>query len=253
MVNNKNIIGFAGRKRSGKGVLANLLKDEFNAKILTVADYLKYLCCDLLNVGYDNLNLMKDDGTTFSKYPDSRWYKIINIKTGISVNNIQSTIGGLEITSVRQMLQIIGTDLIRRYVPDWHVMRLMEDIDSYPSDKLIAIDDVRFPNEAQAIRNAGGKVFYIIRPDNIDISNHISETSLRWQDFDVENVLINNVGLEEYKSQFKMKFVNNFDINLKNGIFLSDNIEYIDEYQKFIETSYDNNNPLIKESLKIFK
>ena len=41
--NKLRLIGFAGRKRSGKTSLAEYLKNEENAIIITIADFLKYL------------------------------------------------------------------------------------------------------------------------------------------------------------------------------------------------------------------
>ena len=54
--NKLRLIGFAGRKRSGKTTLAKYLKNEENAIIITIADFLKYLCCDLMNMSYEELN-----------------------------------------------------------------------------------------------------------------------------------------------------------------------------------------------------
>ena len=54
--NNYNIIAFAGRKRSGKTCLCKMLQQEENAVIITIANYLKYLCCELMNMSYEELN-----------------------------------------------------------------------------------------------------------------------------------------------------------------------------------------------------
>ena len=73
------IIAFAGRKRSGKGMLAQGIKNNFkNAVILSFADNLKQLCAELLNTSSDNLNKMKNDGTTFSEKVYGRWVSIIS-------------------------------------------------------------------------------------------------------------------------------------------------------------------------------
>ena len=58
---NRHIIGFAGRARSGKTHLSELLSKESNAKIFTIAKYLKLLCCEILkldNIG--ELNRLKN-------------------------------------------------------------------------------------------------------------------------------------------------------------------------------------------------
>ena len=67
--NQLKIIGFAGRKRSGKTTLAKYLKNEENAVIITIADFLKYLCCELMNMSYEELNEKKDNGYVFDIVP----------------------------------------------------------------------------------------------------------------------------------------------------------------------------------------
>ena len=76
--NKLKLIGFAGRKRSGKTTLAKYLKNEENAIIITIADFLKYLCCDLMDMSYEELNEKKDNGYTFDIVPDNRWFNIID-------------------------------------------------------------------------------------------------------------------------------------------------------------------------------
>ena len=90
-------------------------------------------------------------GHTFEYTPNDRWFNLISKSTGISVDIIKKEIGDILFTDVRQMLQVIGTDLIRKYCPNWHVDKLTEDINSYSDDYVIVIDDVRFKNEKEAI------------------------------------------------------------------------------------------------------
>lgn len=227
-MSNRKIIAFAGRKRSGKTTLANLLQDEYGATIITIANYLKYLCCDLMNLSLYDLIRKKDNGYTFDIVPDERWYKIINKKTNINIDDIKKELDGKHITNIRQLLQVIGTDVIRKYNENWHVNQMIEEIESYPEDKLIVIDDVRFPNEQEAILERSGEVFYIVRPNVSEISNHSSETALKWQNFDVRHVIINdNMPLENFIMQFKLHYANNFDVFVRKSIFLYENKDYL--------------------------
>lgn len=227
-MNNMNIIGFAGRKRSGKTTLANFLKDEHNAVILTIANYLKYLCCELVNMTYDELNINKDNGYTFDIVPNDRWYKIINKETNIAINDIKKELKNKHITSIRQLLQVIGTDVIRKYNENWHVMKLNEAIESYPENTLIVVDDVRFPNEMKVIAEHSGEVFFIIRPNYLEVSNHSSETSLTWQFFDIKHVIINDrKSSNDFILHFKTHYNNNFNLDIPNSIFLYENKDYL--------------------------
>jgi hypothetical protein len=247
MRNNKTLIGFAGRKRSGKGVLANMMKEEYNAKIITVADYLKRLCCEILEVDYDTLNYMKDNGERICKFPIDRLYHIINEKVGLSTDEIFNAIGNTHIGNVREMLQVVGTDLIRRYQPNWHIWQMENDIKSCSDDTIIAIDDVRFPNERKSIESFGGKCFFVIRPCNNDVSNHISETSLTWKMFDDESIIINDKDMEQLKDNFRKMYDSNYEYNLRRYINAYKQ-NYNEELNNIIQHTL---NPLVREDLKI--
>lgn len=231
---NNKIIAFAGRKRSGKDLLSNAIVEynttvnNKNTIILTVAAYLKNLCCELLSI--DNATLLdwKDSNKTFNVKPTDRWFNLISLKTGIEKEKVVQELSTIEITNVRQLLQVLGTDIIRKYNPNWHVECLMKDILEYKETHDIIIDDVRFPNEREMIEKMGGSVYYIIRPDYFDISNHISETSLKWQHFKDENIIINNLPKNIMETYIKMWFANNCNISLP--IFLSNNTFYKDDY-----------------------
>ena len=155
MSKKSKIIAFAGRKRSGKGMLAKGMREYSpNVVIIAVADSLKLLCCKLLKITYDELTQMKDDGTTFEAKVDDYWVSTIKHEVKISDNIIRNEIGGRVFTNVREVLQIIGTDLIRKYSPDWHIDKTIERIKSYGDDKIVVIDDVRFPDEKRRVHPA---------------------------------------------------------------------------------------------------
>ena len=90
--------------------------------------------------------------------------------------------------TVRQLLQFIGTDLIRKYNTNWHVNRIRKMIDK---NKNYVFDDVRFKNELNLVKELGGECWFIIRPIINNVSNHESETSLTWRDFG-NKIIINN-------------------------------------------------------------
>ena len=56
----KNIIGFSGRMRSGKGVLADICEKQ-GYKKLYFALPLKEMCAKFLNVTIDELNRLKNE------------------------------------------------------------------------------------------------------------------------------------------------------------------------------------------------
>lgn len=246
------IVAFAGRKRSGKGMLAQGMK-EYDPKtvIVTIADNLKYLCCDLLNVSYADLNRMKDDGTTFSKKVDGRWISIINKETGIDSDVVCQEIGETVFTNVREILQVIGTDLIRKYVPEWHIDKTIETIKSYGEDRTIVVDDVRFPNEKRKIEGLGGDVFFVIRPNCWDVSNHMSETALSYEDFAPNRVIINEYSKEDMVEYFNLIYFNGELVNNEEyPIFLSANPWYMDTVMEMNPLD-DESNALRRATIKM--
>jgi hypothetical protein len=94
----------------------------------------------------------------------------------------------------REFLQYFGTEVGRNIDKDLWVKALMY---SYGRDKENhwIIPDVRFPNEADAIRNAGG-VLWKIERDGSGAGNHISEKLI--DDINVDLVIENNLDMKYY-------------------------------------------------------
>ncbi|MFI1799826.1 hypothetical protein ACH427_21075 [Streptomyces sp. NPDC020379] len=92
---------------------------------------------------------------------------------------------------VRELLQRCGTEAGRNNLgPDVWVNALFSDFADW--DRPTVITDVRFPNEAEAIRARGGLLVRIDRPGQapIDGADHISEQAL--VDWPVDAVVIND-------------------------------------------------------------
>ena len=211
-----NIIGFAGRARSGKSTLAQVLHNEEGYQILTIANYLKKLCCKLLgDISLTQLNELKNNDTDITNLLkiDDNFIHIINEATGIGYEVIKNELINLPygIPTVRAMLQIVGTDIIRKYYPDWHIIQLVNEIESLPDDVNIVVDDVRFPNERKEIERLGGIVIFIMRPTMLSmVYNHPSEISLQWFNFMEKRIIINYSNQYEFISNFLEMKTNDF-------------------------------------------
>lgn len=237
----KKIIAFAGRQRSGKSQLANLLVAEDDAQIITIAKYLKQLCCDILGIeSIDKLNYLKNNKIQINATPTLRWADDISKLTSINYLNVAAELTKVDsVKDIRQMLQLVGTDIIRKYKPNWHVEQLKKEIEETKS-QLIVIDDVRFPNEYKTINRLGGTTFFIIRTSGMSdtmISNHESETSLKWYDFTDNRIILNTETAEYMDDRFIRSYRNDFRDTATNEIFASANKELFD-------------NPLVIEDLK---
>jgi len=156
-----NIIAFAGRKQSGKTTCSEFVAKYFNgaiepyngAKIYNFADPLKKdICINILGLTYDQC--YGDDNKK-------------NELTDIVWRNTKLT--------AREVMQFVGTDLFRKMKNDvWSSATINKIKKDKPQIAIIA--DCRFPNEVDAIRDAGGLVIKLTRnPHN---SDHASEIAL---------------------------------------------------------------------------
>jgi hypothetical protein len=88
----------------------------------------------------------------------------------------------------------------------------------YPTKDFV-IPDVRFPNEANMIKSIHGEVWRVKRGQDPvwmrmyqDIGvepKDVHESEWRWANVDFNNVIYNDLGIEELKSQVKDLLVSN--------------------------------------------
>jgi hypothetical protein len=105
----------------------------------------------------------------------------------------------LSYLEVRNLLQRLGTDAGRNVLGEnvWvdAVFNSLEEGQRY------VFSDLRFPNEAEAIKSFGGKVIRIQRPGFGPINNHISEVALDGYEFD--QVIVNDGTIEDFRNKLK--------------------------------------------------
>lgn len=77
---------------------------------------------------------------------------------------------------MRQLMQNFGTDIRRAEDPEYWIKKWERAV--LGSEGNIVTDDVRFLNEAEAIRRAGGIVIRIEREDLNSVMTHASETEM---------------------------------------------------------------------------
>lgn len=90
--------------------------------------------------------------------------------------------------SFRNLCQTLGTDWGRSLVDQDLWARTLVINGSLP--EFTVIDDLRFPNEFDAIKSKGGVVWKIVRPGTVPTSDHPSEGLLEDREFDA--VLVND-------------------------------------------------------------
>jgi hypothetical protein len=164
------IIAFAGRKQSGKTTCSEFVTKYLNGtvkpfnstKIYNFADPLKKdICMNILNMSEQQCYGTDDDkNTTTECYLD-----------------------GKQLTA-REVMQYVGTNFFRKMKHDvWSSATINKIKLENPGFAIIA--DCRFPNEVEAIRNAGGLIIKLTR--NPYHSDHESEIALDPQNYDHNN------------------------------------------------------------------
>jgi formylmethanofuran dehydrogenase subunit D len=146
-----SVIGISGKKFSGKNTLADHLTKNYGYEQIAYADPLK--------------EIGKIFGFTNEQLYGSKKEEVDNFWE----------------TSSRNFLQKVGTDLFRNHSniispkmgQDVWINIVKKKIQEHPN-KCFVITDVRFPNEAQLVKDLGGIVIKLQR-DSDYIDNHPSE------------------------------------------------------------------------------
>jgi len=238
------IISFSGRKGSGKTELANVCS-KYSYTVIYFADNLKDIICNCLDISRDTLEKIKDKEMVFDL---SNKKEYIAKELQIDTKNI----GDLSLfKSIREIMQILGTDIIRRYNPKWHINKTMMHLETN-KDKKFCIGDCHFLNEKNMIEELGGECWYIIRPNQSNISNHVSETELNWTMFK-DKIIINTMGKKELIYNFDnylYKRNKNIEIDyyeynkLKNNAFI-----YLNEKLVYLLGFFSGSNVFIKDNV----
>lgn len=98
----------------------------------------------------------------------------------------------------RYLQQTIGTEWGRELIArDLWVKAVLND----RRPDMLVIDDLRFPNEYDAIREEGGQVWRIYRPGQEPTSGHPSEGLLEGREFDEE--IVNDGSLSELEAKVR--------------------------------------------------
>jgi hypothetical protein len=152
------LIGISGRARAGKDSCASVLTGELGFVRIAFADALKDGARAMFGFSEEQI------GGSLKETVDARF--------GVSP---------------RRVMQLLGTDFGRKLIAEDLWVRLAGariDLAREKGARGIVVPDVRFPNEAQAVRAWGGRVWRVERPGVADVAAHESETALDRYDFD---------------------------------------------------------------------
>ncbi len=212
------IIAIAGRKLSGKSLLSKTLIEEGFEKF-SFADYLKKTVSNFFQLQpedlYDQVRKEKEFDTflVWNEEVAKGYSQVVDVDL-VPVGHF-----GTVIKTPRQLLQFVGTEILKSYDKLFHVKKTIENLN--PSKNYVC-DDLRFPEERDALRHVKDfefSDFFVIKPNNRHISNHISETALNWSMF--SRIIINCGTIEKFKNDFLRARINNYStICVPNKAFL---------------------------------
>ena len=172
------LIGLVAKKGSGKDTMGDYMVKNYNFEKTHFADPLKEAVRHIFDLNDEQL--YGNDKETF----DPRWNK-----------------------TPRELFQIFGTDIMRNIMSPmlglennlWvHRFRVWyED----KRDSNIVVADVRFPSEADEIRELGG-ILIRIDGNSKNEDYHISEQLIN--EIPVDHIIENNGSIEEYHEKIKV-------------------------------------------------
>lgn len=181
-------IAIMGRARSGKDTVAARLVSRFQYTRVAFADPLKGMALSVDPV--------------ISAAPGTGSYGFIPWRLSDVIRQHGWDSAKEDFPEVRRTLQRIGQS-VREFDSDYWVNIALEKIDVADTWNLpVVVTDVRYPNEAEALRNRGFTLVRVLRPgytaetvtpEEMTNRNHESETAL--DDYPVDRVLINGGSL----------------------------------------------------------
>ena len=169
------IIGLSGYAQSGKDTVAELLCLNYEYERRAFADPIRHALM-MLNPKLDSI-------TRVSDYVDDYGWEMAKRNP-----------------EVRRLLQVLGTEVGRKMMGD-NVWINMGTRDLNHIDKVV-FSDVRFPNEAEAIKKLGGSVWRINRRNQGAVNTHPSEIAM--DNYMFNYVIYNDGTLEDLSDEVFM-------------------------------------------------
>lgn len=167
------IVGLHGYARSGKDTVGAVLVEKAGFRRLAFADRMRAMLYAINPIA--DIHDSYGDGVEIER-------------VAVIVDRIGWDPAKVEYEEIRELMQRLGTEGGRAILGEdvWvdATMRQIAPIGKY------VITDVRFTNEAEAIRSAGGEVWGIRRPGTGPVNDHVSDQGIppelvnRWIDND---------------------------------------------------------------------
>jgi hypothetical protein len=177
-----NLIGLTGYAQSGKDTLASILVENYGYSRIAFADKIRdflyginpMVACSPTGYLQDLINLVG-------------WDK------------------AKQEPQVRRLLQDLG--ISARELIDENIW-VNAALSSVNADDRVVVTDVRFENEAVAIKLMGGQLWRVKRLGVGPVNNHVSESELDW--YKVDQIFVNNGSIDDLTMLVKTRMNNAF-------------------------------------------
>lgn len=199
-IHTPRLIGLTGANGAGKDTVAAMLAAELHKHghapaVIAFADDLYAEVSAAFNISVQALRDRSTKETPLDVLKVSRcndpWFSSV-------YSGSESIHVWLDVPrSPRQILQWWGTEYRRKQQPDYWVMRLLQMVHALrdAGRSHIIITDVRFADEAQAIRQQGAQIWRVQRPNLMpSAKGHVSEVT--GEEFAPESTILNYGSLD---------------------------------------------------------
>ena len=164
------LVGISGQIGHGKNLLGTALcLYDPSFRTLAVADPLRHVASKVFYLNPDMFATQQAKASPFTT-PIRMDEHLENLQevTGLALRPARKTA-----RTPRELLQFLGTDYVRKAAPNYWVDLLVSRVSAEGRNTVVT--DVRFDNEAKALKRAGGVIVQIVRDREVAPAQHVSE------------------------------------------------------------------------------
>lgn len=201
------VVGIAGRKRSGKDTVALILEEEYGFKRLALANPLKECLSTFLGVSEP---IDKESLVSFSVSQEDlrEMSHLLRLEAPLFIERFREHMRewcgqNCYTLPYRKLIQTVGTDICRALDEQVWIRRTMYEITmnkKYGGRNKFVVSDIRFDNEAEFIHNLLGSVWCVTSTRGKD-DTHSSEKGVDKKY--ISCIIANNGTLEELREGVK--------------------------------------------------